>query len=489
MASPITRHYRNADFVIAWDGENERHVYLRDADVVSEGNRLSHVGKGWTGTAHEVVDCRGRMLMPGLVNIHGHPSSTLEGSGFIEEVSNQVMGSTLMHDYYKLLNLPPAYKQANLRAALCELLKGGTTTVLDLSYAPSTDTYPAVEGWIETLAESGLRAYAGAQVVDALHTTPNGHTPEWRWNTQGGQRGLQEALTIVDEAEKHPSGRLHGLLAPGQVDTCTAELIQELKAEADKRNMPVSTHASQSVVEFKEMIQRHGRTPVEWLHDIGFLGPRTILGHCLFIDDHPWLHWAHHNDRRILAETGTTVAHCPWVQANSGRVMHSFASYLAAGINVGIGTDASPMNMIDEMRWTVIGCRVAEGVKQATTTGQVLHAATVNGAKALGRDDIGRLSPGCKADILSIDLNHPLMRPVRDPLRTLIFSGVERPLRDVWVDGRQVVSDGEVVTIDHAAALAELAPGIQEMVPLMAKKDIHGRGVDEAFPMSLEVRA
>jgi cytosine/adenosine deaminase-related metal-dependent hydrolase len=169
--------------------------------------------------------------------------------------------------------------------------------------------------------------------------------------------------------------------------------------------------------------------------------------------------------------------------------MHSFASYLDAGINVGIGTDCSPMNMIDEMRWAIIGCRVAEGVKQATTTGQVLHAATINGAKALGRDDIGRLSPGCKADILSIDLTHPLMRPVRDPLRTLIFSGIERPLRDVWVDGQQVVSDGEVTTIDHDAALAELAPGMEEMIPIMPTKDIHGRHVDQAFPMSLEVRA
>jgi 5-methylthioadenosine/S-adenosylhomocysteine deaminase len=484
-----TTHLKGADWVVAWDARALQHVYLRDADVVFRGSSIIHVGPVWQGEADEVINCTGRMLMPGLVNIHAHPSSTLEAKSLIEEVATIQLGSSLLYDIYKSINLGAPYKRASLSASLAELLKGGSTTVVDISYVPAAGTYPAVEGWAETMADSGIRAYVGAQAASAVHYTPDGHTPALRWAADGGERALREAVDIADEAVRHGSGRVGAVLAAAQADSVTPELLRDLKAEARAGGWSTSIHTSQSPIEFREMMHRTGRTSIGWLRDQGFLDDRTILAHCLFMDCHPDNNWPRglRRDRAIVAETGATVAHCPWIQAKNGRIMHSFAGYLRDGLRVGIGTDCAPMNMIEEMRWVTVMSRVADGWRLSTTTADVLYAATIAGATVLGRDDLGRLSTGAKADILSINLDHPQMQPTQDPLRSLIFYAQERPVRDVWVDGRKVVADGETIFVDHAAALATLRPGFDEMLSDVARHDHAGRSRAALFPLSLPV--
>ena len=167
--------------------------------------------------------------------------------------------------------------------------------------------------------------------------------------------------------------------------------------------------------------------------------------------------------------------------------MQDFAAYRDAGVTIGIGTDTFPHNMIDEMRWAVTMAKVATADVHSIGVGDVLEAATVGGAKALGRDDLGRLAPGAKADLVLVDLAHPSMQPVRDPLRSLIFSALERPVRDVYVDGRQVVRDGEVLTLDHHDAGRRLNEGQKKALAGVADRDWAGRSADEAFPLSLEI--
>lgn len=134
--------------------------------------------------------------------------------------------------------------------------------------------------------------------------------------------------------------------------------------------------------------------------------------------------------------------------------MESLGAYIAAGVTMGIGTDTFPHSMLDEMRLALTLSRVADEDMTRISTSDVFHAATVGGAKALGRTDIGRIAVGAKADLVSVDLAHPSMRPLRDPLRSMIYSASERPVRDVWIDGRQVVFDGKVPQIDIDGALS-----------------------------------
>ena len=143
-----------------------------------------------------------------------------------------------------------------------------------------------------------------------------------------------------------------------------------------------------------------------------------------------------------------------------GITLESLGAYLDAGINIGIGTDCSPHNMIEEMRTAAIMARVTDENMFALTTTQVFEAATVGGARALGRDDIGRLAPGANtADIVLIDLTEPSMQPVYDPIRCLIYTAADRAVRDVYVDGVKVVESGEVLTLDFA----EIAARVNEL--------------------------
>jgi cytosine/adenosine deaminase-related metal-dependent hydrolase len=166
-------------------------------------------------------------------------------------------------------------------------------------------------------------------------------------------------------------------------------------------------------------------------------------------------------------------------------MLEHVGKYIRSGVTVGMGTDTIPHNMIEEMRWALILGRVAAEDMFAITTEEILHAATVGGATALMRDDIGRLAVGCKADLLIVDLNHPVMRPVRDPLRSLVYHAADRAIRAVYIDGNLVVRDGTVLTLDFAGAAERLEESQRRMLPQVARFDYAGRSADEIAPLSL----
>jgi cytosine/adenosine deaminase-related metal-dependent hydrolase len=308
---------------------------------------------------------------------------------------------------------------------------------------------------------------------------------QYDWDETNGRSGFADALALIDEATKHPSGRLSGIVCPSQIDTCTPDLLHDSYAAATERNLPFTTHCAQSVNEFHEMVKRHGITPVQWAKQIGILGPRTILGHAIFIDEHSWLHWHSREDLGLLADSGTSVAHCPSPFARYGHGMEDFGRYRRAGVNIGIGTDVAPHNLIEEMRLAAVVARILAEDITTTTTAEVFRAATAGGAAALGRDDIGRLAQGAKADIVLVDLKNPFMMPARDPLRSLIYTAADRAIRDVYIAGTQVVQNGKILTIDHAAALDALTEAQQRMLSGVRQRDYKGRTADEVIPLSL----
>jgi cytosine/adenosine deaminase-related metal-dependent hydrolase len=238
-------------------------------------------------------------------------------------------------------------------------------------------------------------------------------------------------------------------------------------------------------MEFHLMVQRHGMSPIQWAADIGVLTPQTFVGHGIFLDEHSWLHWWSRRDLQLLAETGASVAHCPTPFARYGQVLEDLGRYLRAGVNVGIGTDVSPHNLLEEMRWAVVLARIAAEDVAAVSTADVFHAATVGGARALGRDDIGRLAPGAKADLVLVDLSDVGMRPARDPLRSLVYTAAERAVRHVYVDGVRVVDDRKVLTLDRAAAVERLQEAQRRMLDAVPSRDHAGRTAEQIAPLSL----
>ena len=153
-----------------------------------------------------------------------------------------------------------------------------------------------------------------------------------------------------------------------------------------------------------------------------------------------------------------------------------------------IGTDTTPHNMIEEMRAASVFARVAAEDMFTTTTEEVFTAATIGGASALMRDDIGRLAVGMKADIVLVDVKHPSMRPLRDPLRSLIYASAERAVRDVFIDGEQVVGNGKVLTLDMDDACQRAEEGQRRMMQRVPEFDYAGRSIDQITPLSLQLR-
>jgi 5-methylthioadenosine/S-adenosylhomocysteine deaminase len=233
------------------------------------------------------------------------------------------------------------------------------------------------------------------------------------------------------------------------------------------------------------MIRRHGLTPIQWADRLGLLGPGTILGHALFLDIHSWVRWHTQDDLKRLGGSGAAVAHCPTPFARYGQVMEHFGAYLDAGVVMGLGTDCSPHNLVEEMRKASVLARIAARDIHAVDVADFLHAATAGGAAALLRDDIGRIAIAKKADLVLVDLACPQMQPARDPLRGFVYHAADRAVRDVFVDGVQVVAGRKVLTLDQVDAAARLAAAQERMEAAAPQRDYLRRKAEAIVPLSL----
>ena len=474
---PSTTCIRKAACIIAWDAANQRHAYLTDGDVAFAADTLSFVGRHYDGPADVTVDGSNLMVMPGLINLHSHPSTEPFYRGVREEHGVPAMYMSGLYERSAALQPDAAGRKAAKQVAFCEMLLSGITSVADLSGID--------EGWIDLAAQSGLRVFLAPSYASARWRLENGWALKYRWDEAGGRRGLDAALKLIEQAAAHPSARLSGIVSPAQIDTCTTDLLRDSFAAAEARDVPLTVHCAQSVNEFLVMVDRHGKSPVQFAHDLGILSPRTVLGHAMFIDEHSWVRWHTRTDLRCLMDTGTNVAHCPSPFARYGHALEDFGRYCRAGVNLGIGTDVAPHNLIEEMRLGAILARVAARNITTTSVAALFRAATVGGAEALARPDLGRLAVGAKADLVLVDLANPWMRPARDPLRSLVFTAADRAVHTVFVHGAKVLDQGRVLTMDHGAALAEVAAGQQRMLRDAPSRDWAGRTAEQISPLSL----
>jgi 5-methylthioadenosine/S-adenosylhomocysteine deaminase len=471
---------KNAAWVIAWDEGRGRHVYRRGLDVAFTDEQISFVGRGFAGPADVTIDGSDRLVMPGLIDIHSHPEHEPLYRGIREEHGLPSMHMTGLYERSQALSAPDdEARAASAEFAYCELLLSGVTSLVDIT-APW-------DGWVELFARSGMRGFLAPGYASARWYLEDDHELRYSWDEARGRAGFDAALGVIGAATAHPCGRLSGVVSPMQIDTCSAELLRDSCDLAKERGLPFTVHVSQSVTEVREMIRRHGKTPVQWAHDLGLLGHGTILGHALFLDTHSWVRWHTKSDLKLLGDSGAAVAHCPTPFARYGHVMEHFGDYLRAGVTMGVGTDCSPHNLIEEMRKATVLAHIAARDIASVTAADLFHAATIGGANALMRDDIGRLAPGKKADLVLIDLAWPQMQPDRDPLKSLIYHAADRAVRDVFVDGRQVVADRRVVTLDQRAAGGRLRAAQERMEALAPSRDYRHRTAAEITPLSLPV--
>ena len=207
------------------------------------------------------------------------------------------------------------------------------------------------------------------------------------------------------------------MFAPDRIETSTGTLLQRTAGIAAEMGAPVRQHCAQSPVELRLVAEQHGSGPIEWLEKIGVLHPNWLLPHGTL---------ATQAELELVAGAGATLVHCPLVVARHGGMLKSFPRCRSMGINIGLGTDTFPADMIQNMQIGMMTARLADGM-DAIRSEAMFDAATLGGAQALNRPDLGRLAPGTKADIAVIDFSRILQPP--DPVQTVMPSSSGRTIR------------------------------------------------------------
>jgi cytosine/adenosine deaminase-related metal-dependent hydrolase len=465
------------DIVAYHDGG---HRLLRGGVVVIEDDRIAFVGRAYAGPVDRRIDAAGKLVIPGLVNVHCHATT---------EAGGRLIADAGRRDFFQngFLNYnasPPGIPGLDARAdrtlggrfALVELLRNGCTTVVEMGAAD--------DALVATAGEIGIRAYLTPGFKSATYRVGPGGQLGYEWDEEDGFRGLDRARRFIERHHGSHHGRVRGMLFPLQVDTCSAELLRATRKAADELSVGIEIHAGQNLLEFHEMLRRTGRTPVEFLADCGLLGPDAILGHCIISTAHHLAALPQGRDLEVLAATGASVAHCPLVFARRGNALESFHRYRAAGINVGLGTDTYPRDLISEMRWASLVCKIVEHDFTVATSGDVFAAATLGGARALGRDDLGRLAPGAKAEVVIVDLGKLRIGPYRDPVRALVQCGTADDVEQVLVDGRLVVDGGRVAGVDEQKLLADAQREAERLWDSVRQWHWQGKTAEEFAPTS-----
>jgi 5-methylthioadenosine/S-adenosylhomocysteine deaminase len=475
--------------------EAGHHRLIRDGFVVYEGNRIIHVGKTFDGPVDSTIDATDKLVAPGFIDTHVHTGHRAThrlitdtgrpmyfGQPFLE-ISVPREGAVVKGDPRYLQHGDAGAEAAfalNAVFTVAELLRNGVTTFIEFGSQARVQ-----DALLAEVTRLGTRAYlapgydCGRWVGD-----DQGRLKRIR-NDQLGLDGLEAALGWIEKNDGAAGGRMRGILVPREVETSSVELLRRTREAADANRLPMATHAAYSVLEFHDVVREHMMTPIELLDDLGMLRPTMNIGHGNFIADNPNLNYARSRDLALMGKSGSTISHCPINIVRRARVLDNWAKYQDAGVNISIGSDTYPRDMIMNMRTASYMGKVMGHSYFAATGGEVFEAATLGGAKSVGRDDLGRLAPGALADIIIIDLsggNTLRYGPVRDPVRSVVDCGVGDDVDTVIVDGKVCMQGGVIPGVDFRQIRADTQAASEAIWATLPDWDPLGRTADEACP-------
>jgi len=384
-------------------------------------------------SAKEVIDGSGHILMPGIVNTHCHAADSLF-RGLVENLPLEPWLQTVWKAEGVILN--PETSRLGSVLGFAELLLSGVTSVVDMFWYP-----------FETVAAArqlGMRVSTGGIFFDPAGVT-----------ALNIDKRVAEAQRFFDEFGKvddvFPAAMPHGTY------TVSPENLKAAWAVSHKCGGIFCTHCAETRAEQADIQHRYGRTVVRHLDHLGCLDRRTLLAHCVHLDD---------EELDIIARTGAHVAHNPMSNMKLASGFARVPDMLDRGINVSLGTDG-PLSGNDLDMWMAL--RLAATIHKGYTgradiisTRQAMDMLTINGAKALGAEDrIGSLEVGKFADMVLVDVKRPHAVPMFDPMTHLVYSTNKSDVRHVFLGGEQVVRDGQLTRLSLDDTLAT----VERMVP------------------------
>jgi cytosine/adenosine deaminase-related metal-dependent hydrolase len=430
---------RGARAVVTMD---DARTVVANGDVLVRGPRIAAVGAGLPAEGCEVLDCRGKVVVPGLINTHHHLYQTLTRA--VPAVSSAPLFEWLVTLYEVWRELDVESARVGAMVGLGELLLTGCTTAADHHYVfPAGQPMTLLDGQIAAAAELGIR----------FHPTRGSMS---RGRSKGGlppDEVVQDEDVILRDSERvidafHDPGELsmcRVALAPCSPFSVTPELLKRTAALARRRGVRLHTHVAETFDENDYCLKIYGVRPLAFMEQCDWVGDDVWYAHGIHFDD---------QEIALLGRTRTGVAHCPTSNLRLGSGIARVPALMAAGVPVGLAVDGSASNdsssMLGEVKQALLVHRVGTGIT-AMPTMRALELATRGSASVLGRDDIGRIAPGKAADLAVFDLGELGFAGVHDPLDGLLMCGTGTRAETVLVNGRVVVSGRRLVTADEQA--------------------------------------
>ncbi len=433
-----------------------RHVVYDDGCIVFEDDCVIFVGHDYKGEVAQCIDCGNSLISPGFVDLDALSDLDTTMLAFDNQPSWKT--GRIWPKSYMDRGPYEMYSQQELafqkRYAFANLIRNGVTTALPIAslfYREWGETVDEFSAAANAAHDLGLRVYLGpAYRTGNSFVNENGKI-DFHFDEERGFRNFEESLAFARRIEAEGSPLVKAMLAPDRIETCTPALLKRTAEAARDLDIPVRLHCAQSALEFNRIVDTYGLSPIEFLRSLDILSERFLLPHGELIAgtrnvSRPG------DDFAIVRDAGATLVHCPIVSARHGGFMDSFSRCRAMGINIGLGTDTWPPDFIQNMQVGIILSRVKDASIESVRSEHYFDAATLGGADALRRPDLGRLQPGAKADIVVIDMGHDRIGHVIDPIQTLMMSGSGRDVRTVVIDGRFVMVDGKIDGFDFAQA-------------------------------------
>jgi cytosine/adenosine deaminase-related metal-dependent hydrolase len=416
---------------------------ILEGDVSIRDGRIAAVAVNITDPHDRIVEARGGYVLPGFIQTHIHLCQTLfrgyaDDLPLMEWLQKRIWPMEAAHT--------PATLRAAARLASAELLTSGTTAVLTMETVHDTDAV------FEAIDETGLRATIGKCMMDAGARIP----ARLREDTRAS---IDESVALGQRWQGRGNGRLRAAFAPRFAVSCSRDLLEGVADLAERQDVLVHTHASESKDEVQVVKKLSGGlTNVEYLASLGLASPRLCAAHCVWVTD---------RDQRLLAEHDIKVMHCPGSNLKLGSGVAPIAELRKKGVTVSLGTDGAACNnsldMFEEMRLAA-ALQAVRRRPGSLIARDVLWMATRAGARTLGLDhEIGSIEPGKIADLIVIERDRPHLAPGPDPYSTLVYAARGSDVQATIVDGELLVEAGRLTRIDHDEVIAEARDAAQQL--------------------------
>jgi 5-methylthioadenosine/S-adenosylhomocysteine deaminase len=419
---------------------DDRDTVHYDAAIAIERDRIAAIGPSADLLARypaaERLDGRGKMVMPGFANVHTHLTMTL-ARGVFEDLSPPHRPPfTGGLSPIPLPDMTPDERRVMAQLGALEAMQSGTTLALE----DSND----IDHYAGALAETGLRWLLSERAHDRVGTSIGDPAP-YRLDRALGQKHLRIIEDTFRKWNGQADGRLRIAASAWAPDMCSPELLADLRALQQRLDTWATIHLNQIWGEVAAIKAHRNRLPTEYLAELGFLHDRLICAHCRCMEP---------AEEKLLGAAGVTVAFNAAIAARRG-LSPRIAELEAQGCTIAMGSDNMAEDMVEVMRTGLFMERVRRGDGRQPSPEQVLRWATRNGYRALGVPDGGWLKPGNKADLIVVDLDRAHLVPVLRAVATFVHQGQARDVESVMVDGRWLMRDGAVLTMDEPTVLAE----------------------------------